>query len=67
MIVTVVIHLTSRFICRYHRQKLVEWAGDPSEELILTAAVFSEDGKNYHAWQHRQWVIKVTIQCIYML
>ena len=47
--------------CRYHRQKLVEWTRDPSEELTLTAAVFDEDGKNYHAWQHRQWVIKVSV------
>ncbi len=46
-------------VCRYHRQKLVEWTKDPSEELALTASVFAEDGKNYHAWQHRQWVIKV--------
>ena len=47
--------------CRYHRQKLVEWTRDHSEELTLTAAVFDKDGKNYHAWQHRQWVIKVSV------
>ncbi len=46
-------------MCRYHRQKLVTWCGDHSQELGLTAQVLSEDGKNYHAWQHRQWVIKV--------
>ena len=44
---------------RYHRQKLVEWCGDPSQELVLTARVLAEDAKNYHAWQHRQWVIQV--------
>ena len=44
---------------RYHRQKLVEWTKDPSKELDLTALVLKEDAKNYHAWQHRQWVIKV--------
>ena len=22
--------------------------------------IFNMDQKNYHAWQHRQWVIKVT-------
>ena len=46
---------------RYHRQKLVEWTGDASKELELTADVFEEDAKNYHAWQHRQWVIKVRL------
>ena len=45
--------------CRYHRQKLVEWSGDCSQELALTAQVLANDAKNYHAWQHRQWVIKV--------
>lgn len=46
---------------RYHRQKLVEWCGDYSQELALTARVLSEDAKNYHAWQHRQWVISVSL------
>ena len=46
-------------VCRYHRQKLVEWSKDPLHELELTAQVLREDAKNYHAWQHRQWVIKV--------
>ena len=45
--------------CRYHRQKLVEWTKDVSKELDLTALVLKEDAKNYHAWQHRQWVMKV--------
>lgn len=44
---------------RYHRQKLVEWCGDFSQELALTEQVLAEDAKNYHAWQHRQWVVKV--------
>ena len=44
---------------RYHRQKVVEWMGDPSKELELTGRTLEEDGKNYHAWQHRQWVIQV--------
>lgn len=53
------------FACdRYHRQKLVEWSGDFSKELVLTAQVLNEDAKNYHAWQHRQWVVKV---CAYRL
>ena len=46
-------------LLRYHRQKVVEWMGDPSKELELTARTLDEDGKNYHAWQHRQWVIQV--------
>lgn len=48
---------------RYHRQKLVEWCGDPSQELVVTAQILAEDAKNYHAWQHRQWVIKVRVDC----
>ncbi len=43
----------------YHRQKLIEWLGDPGSELKVTSRVLEEDAKNYHAWQHRQWVIKV--------
>ena len=35
----------------------MELTGDPSQELSLTAAVLKEDSKNYHAWQHRQWVV----------
>ena len=49
---------------RYHRQKLVEWTRDASKELDLTADVLKEDAKNYHAWQHRQWVIKVRLYII---
>ncbi|KAI5706391.1 hypothetical protein M8J76_001986 [Diaphorina citri] len=40
-----------------HRQIIVEWMGEPDEELALTAAILAQDAKNYHAWQHRQWVI----------
>lgn len=40
-----------------HRQIMVEWLGEPGEELELTALILSQDAKNYHAWQHRQWVI----------
>lgn len=38
---------------------VVEWLKDPSEELEFIADILSEDAKNYHAWQHRQWVIQV--------
>lgn len=37
---------------------MVEWLGDTSQELLITDSVLQEDGKNYHAWQHRQWVIR---------
>ena len=37
---------------------IVEWLKDPSEELQFTADILQLDAKNYHAWQHRQWVIK---------
>lgn len=38
---------------------VVEWLNDPSEELEFIADILSQDAKNYHAWQHRQWVIQV--------
>ena len=38
---------------------VVEWLSDPSEELEFIADILSQDAKNYHAWQHRQWVIQV--------
>ena len=44
----------------YHRQKLVEWSGNPSGELDFTAKALQYDSKNYHAWQYRQWLIRVS-------
>lgn len=44
---------------RHHRRMVVEWLNDPSEELEFIADILSQDAKNYHAWQHRQWVIQV--------
>lgn len=38
---------------RYHRQIIVKWLEDPSQELEFTAFILSKDAKNYHAWQHR--------------
>ena len=32
--------------------------GDASRELTFCSLVFEEDGKNYHAWAHRQWAIE---------
>ncbi len=26
--------------------------------MQLTATVLEDDNKNYHAWQHRQWIIR---------
>lgn len=46
------------FVFRLHRQVLVDWTRDSSKELRLTEMVLSQDAKNYHAWQHRQWVMK---------
>lgn len=45
-------------IYRHHRRVIVEWLQDPSQELDFTAKIFQGDAKNYHAWQHRQWVIR---------
>ena len=44
--------------CRQHRRALVEALNDGTKELRLTEMVLSHDAKNYHAWQHRQWVIR---------
>lgn len=44
---------------RHHRRMVVEWLSDPTEELEFIADILSQDAKNYHAWQHRQWVIQV--------
>ena len=46
------------YLFRLHRQVIVDWTQDPSKELRLTEIVLSQDAKNYHAWQHRQWVMK---------
>lgn len=46
-------------IIRHHRRVLVEWLQDPSRELEFIADILNQDAKNYHAWQHRQWVIQV--------
>lgn len=27
-------------------------------ELVLTEKILETDAKNYHAWQHRQWVLR---------
>ena len=51
---------------RHHRRVLVEWLKDPSQELEFIADILNQDAKNYHAWQHRQWVIQVLpflLQC----
>jgi hypothetical protein len=31
---------------------------DNSKEMRLTEIALSQDAKNYHAWQHRQWIIQ---------
>ena len=46
---------------RHHRRMVVEWLNDPSEELEFIADILNQDAKNYHAWQHRQWVIQVGV------
>lgn len=43
---------------------VVEWLNDPSDELQFVAEILSQDAKNYHAWQHRQWVIQVQIHSL---
>lgn len=36
----------------------MDWLKDPSKELYFSASILELDAKNYHTWQHRQWVIK---------
>ena len=36
----------------------MSWLGDPSKELDFTAEILKKDAKNYHAWQHRQEIIR---------
>lgn len=36
----------------------MDWLKDPSKELDFSASILELDAKNYHTWQHRQWVIK---------
>ncbi|KAG0717485.1 Protein farnesyltransferase/geranylgeranyltransferase type-1 subunit alpha [Chionoecetes opilio] len=33
-------------------------AGRRHKELRLTEIIFSQDAKNYHAWEHRQWALR---------
>ncbi|XP_003740276.1 protein farnesyltransferase/geranylgeranyltransferase type-1 subunit alpha [Galendromus occidentalis] len=42
----------------YHRQKMVEWLGDPAGELEFIRNMLEWDAKNYHAWQYRQWILR---------
>ena len=42
----------------FHRRACVAALHDASEELGFIATVLREDSKNYHAWGHRQWVLK---------
>lgn len=64
-------HKTSSVEFRHHRRVLVEWLRDPSQELEFIADILTQDAKNYHAWQHRQWVIQVlpsyySVICIFI-
>nr|CAD7463672.1 unnamed protein product [Timema tahoe] len=43
---------------RHHRGVIVNWLQEPSQELQVTRMSLNQDAKNYHAWQHRQWVLR---------
>uniref|UniRef100_A0A1I8AZI4 Protein farnesyltransferase/geranylgeranyltransferase type-1 subunit alpha n=1 Tax=Meloidogyne hapla TaxID=6305 RepID=A0A1I8AZI4_MELHA len=43
---------------RYHRRAIVEQSGEYQAELEFTASKLEDDSKNYHAWQHREWVVE---------
>ena len=37
---------------------VIGWLKDPTDELEFSASILNIDAKNYHTWQHKQWVIK---------
>ncbi|CAG2059398.1 unnamed protein product, partial [Timema podura] len=43
---------------QHHRGVIVNWLQEPSQELQVTRMSLNQDAKNYHAWQHRQWVLR---------
>eukprot|EP01138_Halocafeteria_seosinensis_P001775 gb/GECG01001818.1/.p1 GENE.gb/GECG01001818.1/~~gb/GECG01001818.1/.p1 ORF type:complete len:336 (+),score=45.45 gb/GECG01001818.1/:1-1008(+) len=45
----------------YHRRELAELIGKSAldTELVYTESVFEADAKNYHAWAHRQYLLRV--------
>jgi protein farnesyltransferase/geranylgeranyltransferase type-1 subunit alpha len=55
--------LIRHYCHRHHRRLMLEELGDKADgvaELAFTTQVLEddEDQKNYHAWAHRQWVLK---------
>lgn len=36
----------------------METLNDPGQEREFTESMLIEDTKNYHAWQHRQWLVE---------
>lgn len=42
---------------RQHRKLIVSILGDPSRELEFVSSVLNHDGKNYHTWAYRQWIL----------
>lgn len=46
---------------RYHRRELAESIGKSAldTELVYTESVFEADAKNYHAWAHRQYLLRL--------
>ncbi|KAM3569167.1 hypothetical protein VYU27_008731 [Nannochloropsis oceanica] len=42
----------------FHRQAIVAQTQDPSHELEAVARTLKGDGKNYHAWAYRQWLLQ---------
>ena len=42
---------------RQHRKLIVSILGDPTRELDFVSSVLDHDGKNYHTWAYRQWIL----------
>ena len=42
----------------FHRRSCVEQLGEADKEMEFLEEILEEDAKNYHAWGHRQWVLR---------
>ena len=42
----------------FHRRSCVEQIGEADKEMEFLEEILDEDAKNYHAWGHRQWVLR---------
>ena len=69
-VATVALDSPKNYQLWHHRRALLERLNQPTNmdlckvELDLTREILEIDGKNYHAWTHRQWSIKYFTNCL---